>query len=125
MKLLLRRDQRSGMLGKQIFSLDVRAELSDAEKDHIKKYRLGDTVLYKRYDLDGPREGFTGFLAGTLADLNQVEVYARDLENGRRIECKSILEMLGVEGIIKEAAINFRAVLDAAAKFGGEEVVEL
>jgi hypothetical protein len=40
MKLLLRRDQKSGMLGmgKISFTLDVRAELSDDEKENIKKY---------------------------------------------------------------------------------------
>jgi hypothetical protein len=128
MKLLLRRDQRSSLLGKQIFSLDVRAQLSDEEKAHIKTYRLGDTLLYKKYDLDRldkVASGLAGFFAGALAGMDQVEINARDLENGRRIECKNIVEMLGVEGLIKEAAANFRAVLEAAAKFGGEEVIEL
>ncbi|MBK7491804.1 MAG: hypothetical protein IPI17_07265 [Nitrosomonas sp.] len=48
MKLLLRRDQKSGMLGKIIFTLAVRAELSNEEKTNIKKYKLGETILYER-----------------------------------------------------------------------------
>lgn len=32
MKLLLRRDQRSGMLGKVVFCLDVRADLTDDDE---------------------------------------------------------------------------------------------
>lgn len=33
--------------------------------------------------------------------------------------------MLGVEKQVKEAAARFKFVLDAAAQFGGEEVIEL
>ncbi len=50
MKLLLRRDQRSGLLGgKPTFSLDVRAEITADEKAAIAKYKLGDTVLYESH----------------------------------------------------------------------------
>jgi len=45
-------------------------------------------------------------------------------EGGRRFDCSSITEMLGVEAAIKDAALNFKAVLDAATTFGGEEVLE-
>jgi hypothetical protein len=36
-KLLLRRDQRGGLLGKVVFTLDVRAQLTDAERANIAK----------------------------------------------------------------------------------------
>jgi len=45
--------------------------------------------------------------------------------SGKKIECKSILEMLGAEQQIKEAAINFGRVLEAASRFGGEEVLSV
>ena len=48
-----------------------------------------------------------------------------DLSGGKRIECKDIVEMIAVEEQIKEAATTFKAVLDTAAHFGGEEVVQL
>lgn len=41
MKLLLRRDQRAGILGKQVFSLDVRADITADEKAVMAKYKLG------------------------------------------------------------------------------------
>jgi hypothetical protein len=50
-------------------------------------------------------------------------ISVNDLENGKKIECKDILEMLGAEGQIKEAAQAFKQVLDAASHFGGQEVV--
>ena len=54
-----------------------------------------------------------------------ISVSVDDLAGGKRIECKDILEMLAVEGQIREAAITFKQVLDAAAHFGGEEVIEI
>ncbi len=51
MKLLLRRDQKSGLLGKIAFVLDVRAELTGDEKNSITKYKLGNTMLYEREKL--------------------------------------------------------------------------
>jgi len=133
MKLLLRRDQRSGLTGKIIFVLDVRASLSDEQKSAIKKYKLSETRLYEKHEVSGPGSplaylGVMGAvtLAGRLAArAMNITVAVKDLEHGRRIECKDILEMLAVEEQIKEAAANFKAILDAASSFGGEEAIEL
>ena len=51
MKLLLRRDQKSGMLGGVTFQLEVRADLSADERANISKYKLGKTILYTRGEL--------------------------------------------------------------------------
>jgi hypothetical protein len=121
MKLLLRRDQRSGLLGKVIFTLDVRAEISDQERANIKKYKLGETEIFKSHDIaDG-----TGMLARLAYKAIIINISVNDLANGKKVECKDILEMLWVEGQIKEAATTFAQVLGAAASFGGEELVEL
>jgi ubiquinone/menaquinone biosynthesis C-methylase UbiE len=48
-----------------------------------------------------------------------------DRVGGKRIECKDIVEMIAVCDQIKEAAQTFKAVLEAAAQFGGEEVLAL
>jgi hypothetical protein len=48
MKLLLRRSQRQGMLGKVVFSLEVRAELTPAERANITRYKFGGAILYER-----------------------------------------------------------------------------
>jgi hypothetical protein len=48
-----------------------------------------------------------------------------DLASGKKVECKDIIEMMAVVEQIKEAAQTFKAVLNAAAHFGGEEVIEL
>ncbi len=121
MKLLLRRSQKSGMLGGQTFVLDVRAELTPEERQNIDKYGLANTLLYS-HEAETAGAGFIGWVA---TELSALSVTVGDLTKGKRIDCKSILQMLGAEQQIKEAARNFKHVLDAASQFGGEEVVTL
>ncbi|MGK2957240.1 MAG: hypothetical protein ACSLFB_02295 [Acidimicrobiales bacterium] len=125
MKLLLRRDQKSSMLGKVTFTLSVRAELTDEEKTHVKKYKLGDTMLYERMKTIDPGAGLLGMASRMALKMINLTISVKDLEGGKQVECKDIVEMLAVEEQIKEAAQTFRAVLSAASSFGGEEVMDL
>jgi hypothetical protein len=125
MKLLLRRNQKSGMLGKVSFSLAVRAELSDEEKSNIKKYKLGETMLYERLKTIDPGSGLLGVASRMALKMINLTISVNDLEKGKEVECKDIVEMLAVEEQIKEAAQTFRAVLGAAQSFGGEEIIQL
>jgi len=123
MKLLLRRDQKSGMLGGVTFQLDVRADLSPDERANIGKYKLGKTVLYTRGELVDKGAGLAGLASRMAFKAMNISVSVDDLSGGKRIECKDIMEMLAVEEQIKEASQNFKLVLDAAANFGGDEVI--
>lgn len=127
MKLLLRRDQKSGLIGmgKITFTLAVRAELTDEEKSNIKKYKLGDTMLYERMTLTDKGSGLLGVASRLAFKMMNLSVSVNDLSDGKKIDCKDIVEMLAVEDQIREAAQTFKNVLEAAASFGGEEVIEL
>ena len=125
MKLLLRRDQRSGMLGKVVFTLEVRAQLSQEESGAITKYKLGDTVLYEKNTMIDPGSGVLGLASRVAFRAMNISVSVKDLVNGKKIEVKDIVEMLAVEDQIKEAAKTFNAVLEAARQFGGEVVIDL
>ena len=125
MKLLLRRDQKTNMLGKVIFIVSVRAELSDEEKTNTKKYKMGDILLYERSKIIDPGTGLVGLASRLAFKMINLTISVNDLENGKQVECKDILEMLAVEEQIKEAAQNFRNVLSAATTFGGEEILEI
>jgi hypothetical protein len=125
MKLLLRRDQRSGMLGKMIFTLEVRADLSEEERSAIAKYKLGDTVLYEKNTMVDPGSGLLGLASRLAFKAMNMSVSVKDLANGKKLELKDIVEMLAVEDQVREAAKTFNAVLNAAKTFGGEEVVDL
>ena|ERR1700741_4375200 len=125
MKLLLKRDQKSGLIGKTTFMLDVRAELTDEEKKSVAKYKLGETMLYEREKLVDPGRGLLGLASRVAFKMMNLSVSVNDLASGKRIECKDIVEMLAVEEQIREAAHTFQAVLKSAAAFGGEEIVEI
>lgn len=125
MNLLLRRDQRSSLMGKVIFQLDVRAEITQTEYDSIQRYRLGDAILYTKHEMADRGSGLLGLASRMAFYAMNISVSVGDLANGKRIECKSILEMLAVEEQIKEAAVTFKHVLNACIHFGGEEVIEI
>ena len=124
MKLLIRRDQRAGLLGKMIFTLDVRADLSPDEKERLRKYKLQDTELYASHEITGG-SGLLGAASRLAWKAASLTLTVKDLEGGKRIEVKDVVEMLAIEDQIREAARTFKAVLDAASQFGGEEVLEL
>lgn len=126
MKVLLRKDQKAGMMGmgKVSFILNVRAELTGEEQANIKKYKLGDTMLYERDKLISPGSGLIGLASRLAFKAMNITVSVDDLTKGKQIECKDIVEMLAVEDQLKEACQTFKAVLTAAAHFGGEEVLE-
>lgn len=137
MKLLLRRNQKSGLMGKVTFTLDVRAQLTEEEKAHIRKYKFADTILYQRDGLKdtGPVQqssvwkalwGFLRIIGAIFKHrVLNLTVQVKDLENGKHIEVKSVVEMLAVEGQLREAAQNFKNILAAAAHFGGEEIIDI
>lgn len=125
MKLLLRRDQKSGLIGKITFILTVRAELTDVEKGNISKYKLGDTMLYERMVMTEKGSGLLGVASRLAFKMANLTVSVNDLSSGKKIDCKDIVEMLAIEDQVKEAAQTFKNVLEAAASFGGEEVIEL
>lgn len=126
MKLVLRREQKSGMITSAVkFTLSVRAELTDEEQQWIKTYKLGDTILYQSMEIAGKGAGLLGAASLLAFKMLNIKVSVKDLASGKSIECKDIVEMLAVEEQIKEAAQTFKTVLGAAAHFGGEEVIEI
>ncbi|HYC98459.1 hypothetical protein [Brevundimonas sp.] len=124
MKLLLRRDQRAGLLGKVVFTLDVRADLSADEKERIRRFKLQDTELYASHEITGG-SGLLGVASRLAYKAVTLTLTVKDLEGGKRVEVKDVVELLAIEGHIRQAAQTFKEVLDAASHFGGEEVLEL
>lgn len=125
MKLLLRRDQRSGFTGKVVFSLEVRADLSNEERENIRRYKLGDTELYSSHEMTDRGSGLLGVASRLAWKAVTLRITVNDLASGKKVEAKDIVEMLAIEEHIREAATTFKQVLDAASHFGGEEVVEI
>jgi len=117
MKLLLRRDQRSGLMGKVTFSLEVRADISPEERESIRRYKLGDTELYASHEMTDRGSGLLGLASRLAWKATTIRVTVNDLANGKRVEAKDIVEMLAIEDQIREAATTFKQALDAASHF--------
>jgi len=120
MKLVLIRDQSSSFTGTPKFSVTVKVEVSAAEQASIKKYKMGKTLLYTNMDDRGK-----GLLGAISRASMEIKFTINDLIDGKKIECKDIMEMLALEGVIVEVSKTFKQVLEAAASFGGETVIEL
>lgn len=103
------------------FILGARAELTPEEAQNVKTYDLGGTMLWNMESIN-PAAAEAGFLKRLTKTYT---IFIRDLTNGTQIECKDIAEMLSHEAALKDACETFKAILDAAAKFGGEEVIEI
>lgn len=152
MQLKLTRSQRtSGLMGKPIFVLDARADVTEDEKLLIKKYGLGKLVVYdsearkKHQDaayghfVDGSGMPLAAGAAGAgrslwsstrglaraaMAALS-LRITVDSLLSGEHIECKDLDELLGAEGAIRDACSSLKAYLMTALTFDGrEEVVE-
>jgi hypothetical protein len=126
MKLLIRRDQRPAMMGgKPVFSIQVRADITPPERASIDKYKLGKTLLYESHTIEGG-SGLLGLAHRAAINATiRLSLTIDDLTGGKKIECKDIGEMIAIEEHIKQAAQEFKIVLETAAAFGGEEVLEL
>jgi hypothetical protein len=125
MKLLLRREQKTGLLGITTFVLSVRAEFTRDEQRNIDKYRLGPNVLYSRLEVTEPGSGILGLLTRLAIHAMNISVTVDDLVHGKRLEFKTIEEMAFVENHLKEACEHLKAAIGASATFGGEEIVAL
>ncbi len=119
MELLLTRDQKGGLMGGIKFQLTARAQLTPDESEAVKKYKMGDTVLWEKPN-DGPNiQSVTSILKHRFL-VPRVQVF--DLINGKTIEAKDIVEILDAEEQLLSAANLFHKMLTAAKSFGGETV---
>ncbi len=130
MRIRFRRSQRmSGLLSKSaVFTLEARADITDEDMGHVKKYKMGHEVIYSRERVPPDRTGsgsLTGIAQNLAAYATALTIRIDDLISGTKIECKDILEMMAVEEQIVTACQTFKNVLNSMAHFDGEEVIEI
>lgn len=130
MRLRFRRSQRmSGIVSKSaVFALEARVDITDEELGHIKKYKMGQEVVYKKdrvSGVSGNDDTWTGLARNLAAYATALTIRIDDLIKGTKIECKDIMEMMAVENQVLEACKTFKMILSSSAYFEGEEVVEV
>lgn len=130
MRIRFRRSQRmSGLMSKSaVFSLEARVDITDEEVDHIRKYKMGQEIVYKKERVsasNGNDDTWTGLARNFASYATALTIRIDDLIKGTKIECKDIMEMMAVENQVVEACQTFKSILQSAAYFEGEEVVEI
>jgi hypothetical protein len=131
MQLLIRRNQKTGILGGAKYTLYVRAQLTEEEKALVRKNNLaGELLVY--YDKDENKATLAGAMkdAGGLAGalvrkMRDTALTVAKLIEGTEFKCDNVGELLGVEGEVRQASLMLKNYLDVAAKFGGEEVLDM
>ena len=128
MELLLSKSQEKGMLGMGAISfiLDIKARLTPDEAELVKRYKMGDILIYEKMPISEMAKGAGGLASGLLAVASRalkLQFKVSDLVNGRQVKCKDISEMIAAHMEIEEAASNFYTYLMAAKNFDGEEVI--
>lgn len=128
MELLLSKSQEKGMmgLGAVSFILDIKTKLTPEEAELVKRYKMGDLVIYEKMPVSEMAKYTKGVAMGVLAIANkvfQLQFKVNDLVNGRQVKCKDIGEMISAHEQIESAAENFYNLLMAAKNFEGEEVI--
>ena len=121
MKIAIKRAKKTGMLGKASYTLTVRAELTDDEKDIVNKNSLADEILVW-HDKTGVANSLAGAIINTMRDtVLTVESFHR----GTTFTCKNVAELIGIEDEVRQASLNLRAFIEMARTFGGEEVIDV
>jgi hypothetical protein len=128
MELLLSKSQEKGMLGlgSISFILDVKTRLTPEEADLVKRYKMGDILIYEKLPVSEISKVTGGVATGLLAIASKVlklQFRVNDLVNGRQVKCKDIGEMISAHEQIESAAENFYNLLMAAKNFEGEQVI--
>jgi hypothetical protein len=108
MQLKLRRSQRSaGMLGRSVmFMLDARLELTEEEAANVKKYGLGDEVIYNSAASQKHAEAaaeavardsvgsFLNVLAQAAMHRLSLNITIDGLVRAQHVECKDLAELI-------------------------------
>ena len=131
MKLLIRRDQKTGFTGKQKYTLYVRAQLTEVEASIVRQNRLENELLLY-FDKDEHTFGFArrakeegGFMGLAMRLLRDVSLTVGKLIEGATFTCDNVGQLLSVETEATTAAKNLKRYLIAAATFGGEEALDI
>ena len=131
MKLLIRREQKRGMMGKQKYTLYIRAQLTEAEHEIVRQNRLENELLLY-FDKDAQSAGYArrtkdqgGFMGLAMRLMRDVSLTVAKLIEGASFTCDNVGQLLDVEAEAASAAIQLKRYLNVAATFGGEVAIDI
>lgn len=123
MKLILsKKQEKKGIMGgKIVYTLTIKADITEQERDNLQKYGMTDELLYS--DVEGDPASSVWKSIKTIATATTIRV--SDLSQGKTIECKDFIEIMMVEDRVKSACRTLKNLLDAMANFEGEQVINI
>lgn len=155
MKLLFKREQTPGKVGKVRFQLWGKVELDDTESEIVTRYKFDDAVLIEAVQPGLVRNtlliaigvfvvvfGFAataigttaGFVAGLLGggaagyfyfDRKRETIYVKDLIHGRYFSCPSVIELARKEAWLETVVAFLRQVMESAKHWDGTESLDV
>jgi hypothetical protein len=125
MKLVIKREKKSGFSGKSKYGLYVRADISEEEKTLIKENSLGKTlVVYHNKTGLGAFADFS-FWSALWRMFFDTAMTVDTFVRGTTFKCKDVTELIRIEDEARGAALMLRTILEMAKTFGGEEVIDV
>lgn len=123
MKLVLsKKQEKKGMMSKKlVYSLTIKADLTEDERSNLGTYEMFETVLYS--DVEGDPSSSAWKALKTIATATVIKV--SDLSFGRTIECQSFMEIMAIEQQVISACNNLKNLLEAMSNFHGEQIIEI
>lgn len=113
MRLMILREEATGLFGGVRFQLRVKCELTHYERDLIEKYKAHKEVLAQK-EIPIP-------LTGRAFVLN---LKIGDLVEGQIFKCADVPEILAYERALRKSCKKFQNYLQAMAAFGGQENID-
>ena len=151
MKLLLKREQTTGKVGRVNFKLWAKIEIDDDETALIKRYKFDEALLMGENEASLMRKTITyGIIVALLSAIvfdflapmptaiffglaagggfaywyyneKREELFVRDLLHGRHFKCDSIIDLTIAEDKVSRVTAVFRQVMESAKHWGGTQ----
>ena len=129
-----RKQSSSGIVSKKVaFVIEARAYFTPQESENIRKYRLGDEVIYnsesaRKHLSSGAVAAQSGTARGTIKGLARLamakmslNITIDSLSRGQTITCSTLDEAIAAEEALREACEGAIAYIETAAMFDGRE----
>ena len=115
MRLIIARGQSKGMMGAVTFEVKAQVQLTEEERQLTQNYKMENEVLLSKKMIN---------IWGQPTD-HEIKVTVRQLLTGEGYKCKDLNEVMGYSESLKSACTTFKAYLDVARGFGGQEVFDI
>jgi hypothetical protein len=155
MKLLFKRSQTAGKVGKVKFQLWGKVELDEDETEIVKRYKFDDTILTESIQPTLLRNtaligagvwfvlfaitlpmfgGAGGFIVALLGGggagyyyfhQKRETIYVKDLIHGRYFSCDSIIDLAREEARLGVLTALLRQVMESAKHWDGTETLDI